>query len=295
MSIVKDKWDAATLSSPLRTYVYQHVGDEKEALRYRPGPDEDEDKWEEAVSSRPAPEWVPLLIRGFSEMAKKAQLQNKAVSSCNVMLTEINNSLDLQMETHQQKVAARLAECKRRQTVASRRILALAVKVQILRNKGYIMDGAEEDLKSKLEKLERDICDPSLDAREQEIWARMLGIRERAKRLKTEMDRLAPNAAAEEPVLEEGTIQTAKEVSLSRVLYVYVADHLNRSLKRMIHSFDTFRKSSDSYNKNMMIGRHCRRKPPSRCGEDDLSLGRRLVASRILSSTLGYELRPDSV
>ena len=216
MGIVKDKWDAATLSSPLRTYVYQHVGDEKEALRYRPGPGEDEDKWEEAVSKRTTPEWVPLLIRGFRELAHKAQLQNMAVSSCNVMLTEINNSLDLQVETHQQKVAARLAECKRRQTVASRRILALAVKVQILRNKGYIMDGAEEDLKSKLEKLERDICDPRLDAREQEIWARMLGIRERARRLKTEMDRLAPEAEAEEPILEEGTIQTAKQVSFLR-------------------------------------------------------------------------------
>jgi nuclear pore complex protein Nup54 len=28
MNIIKDKWDAATLSSPLRTYIYQHVGDE---------------------------------------------------------------------------------------------------------------------------------------------------------------------------------------------------------------------------------------------------------------------------
>lgn len=213
MSIVKDKWDAATVSSPLRTYVYQHVGDEKEALRYRPGMGEDEDKWEEAVSKRPGSDWVPLLIRGFGELGQKAKLQNEAIARCNLMLQEINNSLDIQMETHQQKVAARLAECKRRQTAASRRTLTLAVKVQILRNKGYVMDGAEEDLKMKLEKLERDVFDPSLEAREQEIWARMLGIRERAKRLKTEMERLAPVGGAEEPVLDEATIRTAKEVS----------------------------------------------------------------------------------
>jgi len=218
MNVVKDKWDAATLSSPLRTYLFQHVGDEKEALQYRPGPGEDEDKWEEAIQKRPGPDWVPLLVRGFGELGRKAQLQEDALARCNMMLQEINNSLNIQLELHQQKVAARLAECKRRQLATSRRTLALAVKVQILRNKGYVMDNAEEELKAKLEKLERDVLDPSLDAREQEIWARMLGIRDRAKRLKAEMDKIKPAAAAEEPALDEGTVRTAKQVRLSPVL-----------------------------------------------------------------------------
>lgn len=212
MNVVKDKWDAATLASPLRTYLFQHVGDEKEALQYRPGPGEDEDKWEEAIQKRPGPDWVPLLVRGFGELGRKAQLQEDALARCNMMLQEINNSLNIQLEIHQQKVAARLAESKRRQLAISRRTLALAVKVQILRNKGYVMDNAEEELKAKLEKLERDVLDPSLDAREQEIWARMLGIRERAKRLKSEMDKITPSAAAEEPALDEGTIRTAKQI-----------------------------------------------------------------------------------
>ena len=212
MNVVKDKWDAAAVSSPLRTYLFQHVGDEKEALQYRPGPGEDEDKWEEAIQKRPGPDWVPLLVRGFGELGKKAQLQEDALARCNMMLQEINNSLNIQLELHQQKVATRLAECKRRQLATSRRTLTLAVKVQILRNKGYVMDNAEEELKAKLEKLERDVMDPSLDAREQEIWARMLGIRDRAKRLKAEMDKITPIAAAEEPALDEGTIRTAKQV-----------------------------------------------------------------------------------
>lgn len=214
MGVVKDKWDAASLVSPLRTYLYQHVGDETEALRYRPGPGEDEDRWEEAVQKRPGAEWVPLLVRGFGELGTKAKLQGDALARCNIMLKEINDSLDRQAQVHQQTVAARLAECKRRQLATSRRTLALAVKVQILRNKGYVMDNAEEELKAKLEKLEREVFDPSLDAREQEIWARMLGIRERAKRLKMEMDKIAPLAAAEEPTLDEGTIRTAKQVCL---------------------------------------------------------------------------------
>jgi nuclear pore complex protein Nup54 len=212
VAVVKDKWDAATLASPLRTYLYQHVGDETEALRYRPGPGEDEDKWEEAVQKRPGADWVPLLIRGFGELGRKAKMQGDALARCNMMLNEINISLNMQAEMHQQKIAARLAECKRRQLATSRRTLALAVKVQILRNKGYVMDNAEEELKAKLEKLEREVFDPSLEAREQEIWARMLGIRERAKRVKAEMDKIAPLTTPEEPVLDDGTIRTAKQV-----------------------------------------------------------------------------------
>jgi nuclear pore complex protein Nup54 len=214
MNIIKDKWDAATISSPLRTYIYQHVADEKEALMYRPNPEtEDENKWEEAVAKRPDATWVPLVLRGFYEMGKKVQMQAEAMQRCNMILQEINNSLDIQLDIHRQKVAARLSEAKRRQLVISRRTLALAVKVQNLRNKGYVMDNAEEELKAKLEKLEREVFDPSLEAREQEIWARMLGIRERAKRIKAEMDKLGPVANGEEPTLDENTIKSAKTVS----------------------------------------------------------------------------------
>jgi nuclear pore complex protein Nup54 len=257
MNVVKDKWDAATLVSPLRAYLYQHVGDEKEALRYRPGPGEDEDKWEDAIQKRPGGEWVPLLVRGFMEMGGKVKQQGEALARCNMMLQEINNSLNLQLEMHQQKVAARLAECKRRQQATSRRILALAVKVQILRNKGYVMDNAEEELKVKLEKLEKDVLDPSLDAREQEIWARMLGIRERAKRLKTEMDKLAPMAAAEEPALDEGTIKTAKQVypltwstvqslTSSQILEAYDTQlrHLQKELQLVQQEYEDWQKLS---------------------------------------------------
>ncbi len=212
MNIIKDKWDAATISSPLRTYIYQHVADEKEAFMYRPDASEDENKWDEAISNRPGPTWVPLIIRGFWELGKKAQLQAEAMQRCNMILQEINNSLDMQLDIHRQKVAARLSEAKRRQGAISRRTLALAVKVQTLRNKGYVMDNAEEELRAQLEKLERDVFDPSLEAREQEIWARMLGVRERAKRLKTEMDKLTPAANAEEPTLDESTIKSAKTV-----------------------------------------------------------------------------------
>ena len=270
MNIIQDKWDAATLSSPLRTYIYQHVADEKEALMYRPDPSEDENKWDEAVSKRPGPTWVPLILRGFYELGKKAQLQAEAMQRCNMILQEIDNSLDIQLDIHRQKVAARLSNAKRRQLAISRRTLALAVKVQILRNKGYVMDNAEEELKARLEKLERDVFDPSLEAREQEIWARMLGIRERAKRLKSEMNKLAPAANGEEPALDENTIKSAKEVCafpLSLDLYSL----FNRCLKLSNCNSNSCSRRLRGSRKNMTSGRGCLRAPKTtlcHCGGD---------------------------
>lgn len=212
MNIVKNKWDPQNLSSPLRAYLYQHVGSETEAFKYRAGPDEDEDKWEEAVNKRPGPEWVPLVVRGFFELGRKAQIQMEAIQRCNMMLQEINASLDAQLDTHRQNVATRLEECKRRQVATAQRTLALAVKVQTLRNRGYVMDNAEEELKAKLESLRREVFDPSLNAREQEIWARMLAIRERAKRIKLEMEKIAPAANEKDSTLDEETIMAARKV-----------------------------------------------------------------------------------
>ena len=76
------------------------------------------------------------------------------------------------------------------------------------------MDNAEEELSTKLKALEREVFDPSLTGREQEIWARMLGIRERGKRLKAEMEKAGPVTSNEDAVLDEETTQVAKKVRL---------------------------------------------------------------------------------
>jgi nuclear pore complex protein Nup54 len=212
MMLVKEKWDPNTLASPLRTYLYQVV-DEQNAPFFQPGPGEDEHKWEEAVTKRPGPGYVPALARGFWDLGKRAQRQREFIEKINIRLHDINQSLDAQLEIHSQKVASRLTECRRKHVVASQRTLALAAKIQILRNRGYVMDNAEEELKMKLSKLERELFDPSLNGREQEVWARMLSIRERGKRLQNEIEKTT--AVKLDSSLDEGTILAAKKVSNS--------------------------------------------------------------------------------
>lgn len=213
MGLIQAKWDFINnTESPLRHYLYNSVDKEEDVVMYQPSPGEDPAKWEEAVDKRPTPTSVPVMIKGFYELGKRAQLQRQGIANCDIRLHEINDSLDAQLQRHSQAFTPRIAECRRRHTVTRQRTLALAAKIQILRNRGYVMDNAEEELKEKLLKLEREVFDPSLGGREQEIWARMLGIRERGQRLKTEMAKVTPVANSDNPVLDEETVQTAKKV-----------------------------------------------------------------------------------
>ena len=252
--LIKEKWDPISLASPLRTYLYQVV-DEQNAPFYQPGPGEDEHKWEEAFSKRPGPGCVPALARGFWDLGKRAQRQREFIEKINVRLHDIDQSLDAQLEIHSQKVAARLAECRRKHMIASQRTLALAAKIQTLRNRGYVMDNAEEELKIKLSVLEREVFDPSLNGREQEIWARMLGIREQGHRLRKEIERTAPAANDADTALDEGTVQAAKRVNVPDPRLIPTLTQYYRRLKHMMCSFDIFKKRCNWFKRSTRTGR----------------------------------------
>lgn len=51
------------------------------------------------------------------------------------------------------------------------------------------MDSAEEELKMKLLALERKVMDPALNGRAEEIWARMVSMRERGRQLQREFEK----------------------------------------------------------------------------------------------------------
>ena len=213
IAIVKDKWDAPSRASPFRAYLYNNVGEEA-APFYQPGPEDDEAKWEEALRKRPDPSYVPVLVKGFWELGKRAQRQKDFLSMMQARLHEINNCLTDLLSRHELKISIKIADCRRKHIVLSKRCLALAAKTQVLRNRGYAMDDAEEELKKKLTQLERSAFDPSLIGRGEEIWARMLAIHEQSKRLQAEMERAGGNVTSNsEDEIDEQTMKTAKKVS----------------------------------------------------------------------------------
>jgi nuclear pore complex protein Nup54 len=94
------------------------------------------------------------------------------------------------------------------------------------------MDDAEEELKKKLAQLERSVFDPSLNGRGEEIWARMLAIREHSKRLQTELERAGSGAAVQtEDELDENTMKIARKVCYPCPLFLHnLAHHVNADI-----------------------------------------------------------------
>ena len=60
----------------------------------------------------------------------------------------------------------------------------------MLRNRGFALDGAEEVLRGKLRAVEARVADPGLNGRSEEVWARMVGVRERVRGLRRELERV---------------------------------------------------------------------------------------------------------
>lgn len=215
IQIVQGKWDPTDSSSPFRTYIYNNAGEEN-APFFQPGPGEDETKWEEALRKRPGPSYVPVLVRGFFELGKRVQKQKDYYTMMQQRLHELDDCLNGLLARHDLKISVRIADARRKHVVLSKRCLALAAKTQVLRNRGYALDEAEEELKRKLAQLERSVFDPSLNGRAEEIWARMMGIRERSAILRQEMDRAGPGVTGEVGGdLDDETMKTARKVCLS--------------------------------------------------------------------------------
>jgi nuclear pore complex protein Nup54 len=195
--MINDKWDPENANCVFQHYFYNAVKPE-EAPFYGPSAGEDERKWEEALSNKPSPGAIPVLARGFEQVAERIHQQQAAVTALRTRLHEINNSLTLLKDAHELNVASRITEAKRKHIVFTQRTLALATKVQILRNRGYVMDQQEEELKKKLGELERQTFDPVLGGRQEEIWARMSGVRERARILQEETEKIGKSIESQQ-------------------------------------------------------------------------------------------------
>ena len=104
-------------------------------------------------------------------------------------LWEVNAGLENLLRTHNLEISVRAEEAKRRHLTLSKRCLALAAKTQVLRNRGFGMEKAEEEVRKKLEGLERKVMDLGVRGRAEEIWARMVGVRNRGRELEKEFER----------------------------------------------------------------------------------------------------------
>ncbi|OAL01756.1 hypothetical protein IQ06DRAFT_325269 [Phaeosphaeriaceae sp. SRC1lsM3a] len=242
--ILNDKWDPANPNCVFQHYFYNAVKPE-EAPFYGPSQGEDERKWEEALSNKPSAGAIPVLARGFEQVAERIRQQAAAVTALRTRLHEINNSLTLLKDAHELNVASRITEAKRKHIVFTQRTLALATKVQILRNRGYVMDQQEEELKKKLADLEKQTFDPVLGGRQEEIWARMSGVRERARILQAETEKVGKSIESQQngELLSEEDQKTLEKLLKD---YDRQLEHLRKWVDDTKEEYDTWESDKQS-------------------------------------------------
>jgi len=245
------KWDPNAQDSVLQAYLY-NVVNAAYAPFYHRNPDESEREWERALAQAPkgsaeGEKYVPVLVRGFFDLGKRIEVQAASVREMRSRLHEMNNSLTEVMRRCRHVIASRVDEAARMHAVLQQRCLKLAVKVQVLRNRGYALDGAEEALRKQLQTLERSVMDPNFGGREEEIWARMVALRERARWLEEESARVGRQvneqgaggqAGGNDAVPEEVLVRT------KRILQDYDGQlaHLAREVVEVEKEFVEFEK-----------------------------------------------------
>ncbi|KAK3216680.1 hypothetical protein GRF29_1g639429 [Pseudopithomyces chartarum] len=228
MKTIVGKWDPNSPECAFQYYFYNSVKPE-EAPFYGPQAHEDHKKWEEALANKPSEGSIPLLVRGFEEMAARIQYQVFAMNTLQSRLHEMNNCLGLIKDQHELVTEKRITQAKQKHIEHTQRILALATKVQILRNRGYAMDQTEEELKKKLAELEKKAFDPINGGRQEEIWARMSTVRERAQALQNETERMGNTAAS---LQDRALLSDDDQVQLEKILKGY--DQQLQHLKKMV-------------------------------------------------------------
>lgn len=219
MKLVTEKWDPANPNCVFKYYFYNKV-DESHVPYYKPQPHEDPREWEEALQNKPAPGFMPVLCSGYAGVADRLKTQQRAVADFNTRLHQINGSLDAILQRHELETEVRAVAARRRQTTISERCLALAARIQVLRNRGYALSGDEDDLSSRLQTLEREVQDPAVGAREEELWSRLIVLRGYADQLSKELDK---------PTGSEGeSIDPEREAKAKRVSNGSIVAHTNQ-------------------------------------------------------------------
>ncbi|GAW24488.1 hypothetical protein ANO14919_140730 [Xylariales sp. No.14919] len=225
METVIGKWAPNNPNTVFKYYFYNNVGQARVPF-FQPGPGEDPREWEQAAHDKPDAGYVPVLACGFAAVSERLKMQEKALTKYRQTLHSINACLDAILSQQDLQTSVRALNARRKHAILRQRCLALATKVQVLRNRGYSLDKDEDDLKMKLETLDQGLADPALSARTEELWSRLLLLRGYADTLRNEIERRGTEA-------QEGLGEEA-EAKAKKILEDY--DKQLQTLKTQVES-----------------------------------------------------------
>lgn len=175
---VHDAWNPQSPACAFQHYFYNRVPAEQ-AQQYVMPPGQDPQKWERAMIARPDPASVPVLAVGFTDLEKRMNLQNQQVNAYRVRMHEINDKLTELSNRHDLHTTVKLLEMREKHNHLAKRALELAIRIQMLGNRGRVLTPQEELFMQRVKELIRKADDPAVFGSLNEAWARVKAFKER--------------------------------------------------------------------------------------------------------------------
>ncbi|KAG0678706.1 hypothetical protein C6P43_000797 [Kluyveromyces marxianus] len=183
----KESWLPTEQRSKLKTFVYNKCT-ETEAMLYNKPVSISQEDWDQALMSKPANNTIPIRLLGFQDLNERNQLQKQHVAQARVLLGQILEKLNQVNTKHDLDTQSRIAKAVSRNTVIENRILKLASQLAVLKSKNLPLSLHEEEMMSKFDKLLQESNDPAGLGKNNELWARLSVLKERAKNISEQLD-----------------------------------------------------------------------------------------------------------
>ncbi|EMG48807.1 hypothetical protein G210_0575 [Candida maltosa Xu316] len=186
-----EQWDPNSPKCALKTYLYNKFSDQEiNILLNQPRPaNESPEDWDNAMMKRPGPNYYPVKVTSFNDVAQRIETQLDHVAKSRVLLNNINQNLDNLSSQHDLENTTRILKAKARHTKLSRRLLRLATVLAIIKLKGYPLLPEEEEISKQFDLLTSKLNDPNSSiGKLSDVFARLAILKERAEDLNYQFD-----------------------------------------------------------------------------------------------------------
>lgn len=188
---IKEQWDPNSPKCGLKTHFYNKFNDQEiNILLNQPRPqNESPEDWDNAMSNRPSPQYYPVKITSFTEVAQRIEVQLDHVAKSRILLNAINDKQTALSSKHDLDNTTRISKAKAMHTKLSRRLLRLATVLAILKLKGYPLLPEEEEISKQFNLLNHKLNDPNGSlGKLNDVFARLAILKERSEELANQFD-----------------------------------------------------------------------------------------------------------
>lgn len=234
----KESWDPSSAKSKLRTFVYNKV-DEQQALLYSKPNNILQEEWDTAIKIKPNDQVIPVELLGFEALNQRNQIQIENVAQSRTILKQLLEKNTQLQQRHELEIASRILKVSNKNVEIETRLLKLGSQLAILKNRGLPLNITEEKMWNQYKDLLKRSEDPSGLGKTNELWARLVVLKERARNISDQLNNTMTtisqngsstshtvsqpgniNGASSHPLNRQSSEDMNNEMSIDKIAYI---------------------------------------------------------------------------